>query len=60
MTGNAAIPTRQTVLRAIGNREFVRHLLRAREPRFARALESAVLDLLRDDGTSDSGSRDSQ
>jgi hypothetical protein len=59
MTGNASIPARQAVVRAIGNREFVRHLLRTRQPRFAGALESAVQDLLQEGGTSDSGSRDS-
>jgi hypothetical protein len=42
---NPGILTRQTAARARENREFVRHLLTVRQPRFATVLESAVQHL---------------
>jgi hypothetical protein len=51
MTSNATTVTRQTAARARENRQYVRHLLKVRQPRFAAALESAVQELLRDHGT---------
>jgi hypothetical protein len=50
MTGNDPISATQTADRSRESRQFLRHLLGARQPRFAAALESAVQDLLRDRG----------
>jgi hypothetical protein len=47
MTGNATALTRETA-RAKENREYVRHLLKVRQPQFAAAVESAIQQLLRD------------
>ena len=42
MTGQAATPTRENAAaRARENREYVRSLLKVRQPQFAAALESA-------------------
>ena len=52
MTGQAATPTRENAAaRARENWEYVRSLLKVRQPQFAVALESAVRKLLRDHGT---------
>jgi hypothetical protein len=52
MTGQAATPTRENAAaRATENREYVRSLLKVRQPQFAVALESAAQKLLRDHGT---------
>ena len=48
MTGNAAVLTRgNAAARARENREYVRSLLKARQPQLAAALESATRELLR-------------
>ena len=51
MTGQAIAPARETAARARENSEYVRSLLKVRQPQFAVALESAVQKLLRDHGT---------
>ena len=52
MTGQAATPARENAAaRARENREYVRSLLKVRQPQFAVALESAAQKLLRDHGT---------
>ena len=51
MTGQAIAPASETAARARENSEYVRSLLRVRQPQFAVALESAVQKLLRDQGT---------
>jgi len=51
MTGQAIAPARETAARATENSEYVRSLLKVRQPQFAVALESAVQKLLRDHGT---------
>jgi hypothetical protein len=52
MTGNATALTRgNAAARARENREYVRSLLKVRQPQFAAALESAARKLLRDHGT---------
>jgi hypothetical protein len=55
MTGNATVlttPTRETAAaRARENREYVRSLLKVRQPQFAAALESAAQEFLREHGT---------
>ena len=51
MTGQAIAPARETAARARENSEYVRTLLKVRQPQFAVALESAVQKLLRDHGT---------
>jgi hypothetical protein len=48
MTGNAAAPRRETAARAQGNREYLRHLLKVRQPHFAAAVESAIQQILQD------------
>ena len=48
MTGQAIAPARETAARARENGEYVRSLLKVRQPQFAVALESAVQKLLRD------------
>jgi hypothetical protein len=48
MTGQAIAPARETAVRARENSEYVRSLLKVRQPQFAVALESAVRRLLRD------------
>ena len=50
MTGQAIAPASETAARARENSEYVRSLLRVRQPQFAVALESAVQKLLRDHG----------
>ena len=50
MTGQAIAPASETAARARENGEYVRSLLRVRQPQFAVALESAVQKLLRDHG----------
>ena len=49
--GVSNAPARQTAARARENSEYVRSLLKVRQPQFAVALESAVQKLLRDHGT---------
>jgi len=51
MTGQAIAPTRETAARARENSEYVRSLLKVRQPQYAVALESAVQKLLRDHRT---------
>ena len=51
MTGQAIAPARETAARARENSEYVRSLLKVRQPQFAVALESATRKLLRDHGT---------
>jgi len=51
MTGQAIAPAKETAARARENSEYVRNLLKVRQPQFAVALESAVQKLLRDHGT---------
>jgi len=51
MTGQAIVPANETAARARENSEYVRSLLKVRQPQFAVALESAVQKLLRDHGT---------
>ena len=51
MTGQAIAPARETAARARENSEYVRSLLKVRQPQYAVALESAVQKLLRDHGT---------
>ena len=49
MTGNATVLTRgNAAARTRENREYVRSLLKVRQPQFAAALESAARELLRD------------
>jgi hypothetical protein len=49
MTGNATVLTRgNAAARTRENREYVRSLLKVRQPQFAAALESATRELLRD------------
>ena len=48
MTASATAPTTENAERARENREYVRSLLKARQPQFAAALESTVGKLLRD------------
>ena len=50
MTGQAIAPASETAARARENGEYVRSLLRVRQPQFAVALESAVQKLQRDHG----------
>ena len=49
MTGQAIAPARETA-RARENSEYIRSLLKVRQPQYAVALESAVQKLLRDHG----------
>jgi len=51
MTGQAIAPARETAARARENSEYVRSLLKVRQPQFAVALESAVQKLLQNHGT---------
>jgi hypothetical protein len=51
MTGQAIAPARETAARARENSEYVRSLLKVRQPPFAVALQSAVQKLLRDHRT---------
>ena len=51
MTGQAIAPARETAARARENSEYVRSLLKVRQPQYAVALESAVQKLLRDHRT---------
>jgi hypothetical protein len=51
MTGQTIAPARETAARARENSEYVRTLLKVRQPQFAVALESAVQKLLRDHRT---------
>ena len=52
MTASATAPTRENAAaRATENREYVRSLLKVRQPQFAVALEAAARKLLRDHGT---------
>ena len=52
MTGNATVLTRgNAAARTRENREYVRSLLKVRQPQFAAALESATRELLRDHRT---------
>src|SRR5215831_9686038 len=51
MTGPAIAQARETAARARENSEYVRSLLKVRQPQFAVALESAVQKLLRDHRT---------
>jgi hypothetical protein len=51
MAGQAIAPARETAARARENSEYVRSLLKVRQPQFAVALEAAVQKLLRDHGT---------
>ena len=48
MTASATAVTTEQAERARENREYVRSLLKARQPQFAAALESAAQQLLRD------------
>ena len=47
-TGEQHALTKQNAARAKENSEYVRRLLKARQPEFASALESAVCKLARD------------
>ena len=51
MTASATAPTTKKAQRARENSEYVRSLLKVRQPQFAVALESAVQELLRDHAT---------
>ena len=51
MTGNATARTRDTAAQAKQNREYVRDLLRVRQPEFAAALELAARQILQDHET---------
>ena len=51
MTASATAPTTENAERARKNSEYVRSLLRVRQPQFAAALESAAQKLRRDHGT---------
>src|SRR5262245_55600939 len=51
MTGQGIAPATETAARARENSEYVRSLLKVRQPQFAVALESAVQKLLRDHRT---------
>jgi hypothetical protein len=50
MTGRATALSSETAARAEENMKYVRGRLKARQPQFAAALESAVEGLLRDRG----------
>ena len=49
-TGEQHALTKEGAVRAKENSEYVRRLLKARQPEFASALESAVCKLARDHG----------
>ena len=51
MTSQTIAGTKETAAQAQENREYVRRLLKARQPQFAAALESAVQEFLRGHGT---------
>ena len=51
MTASATAPTTENAERARENSAYVRSLLKARQPRFAAALEAAARKLLRDHRT---------
>ena len=51
MTSQAIAWANETATQAQENREYVRRLLKARQPQFAAALESAVQEFLRNHGT---------
>jgi hypothetical protein len=51
MTSQATARAKETAAQAQDNREYVRRLLKARQPRFAAALESAVQEFLRNHET---------
>ena len=51
MTASATAPTREKAERAREDCEYVRSLLKLRQPQFAAALEAAARKLLRDHGT---------
>ena len=51
MTASATALTREKAERARENSEYVRSLLKVRQPQFAVALESAAQKLLRDHAT---------
>ena len=51
MTSQAIAWAKETAAQAQENREYVRRLLKARQPQFAAALETAVQEFLRDHGT---------
>ena len=48
MSGSSTAATTENALQARENSEYVRSLLKVRQPEFAAALESAVRDLLPD------------
>ena len=51
MTTQAISRAEETAAQAQENREYVRRLLKARQPQFAAALESAVQEFARNRGT---------
>ena len=51
MTSQTIARAEETAAQAQENREYVRRLLKARQPQFAAALESAVQEFLRNRGT---------
>jgi hypothetical protein len=57
MTASATAPTREKAERAREDCEYVRSLLKVRQPQFAAALEAAARKLLRDHGTVCASSR---
>ena len=51
MTASTTVPATENAERARVNSEYVRSLLKVRQPQFAAALESAARKLLRDHAT---------